>query len=422
MKFSTRWRAEKKTKLVNGVPVKIEKNVPLILKISYLNKAFNYYTPKRINTDQWLTKEQKIKKGAQLPSGETHYNFTSDLKRIEIKVDDIFKYFDSHNIIPLPKQILDLLHNNKDQEKIIFDQIKELTIFDYFKKYMDDAILSQGRKKHMKTTCNKLIEFRPNSTFDSIDLQYLTDFRKWLFDEKKLSKNTVISEMKRLSSFFTYAKKYKWTFNAPFLNFKNESEVYGDPIYLTKKERDLLFFAEINDPTLANVRDMFLLQSFIGCRVEDLLILKRENIVNKFIQYIAGKTSNEEPRTLMVPLTTKALTIISRYNEPNGDLIHFISAVNYNINLKKLFKLKQINLTRMVIELDPKTRKYINTPLCDMVSSHMARRNFIGILVEAGASMETICAMSGHSKGSKAIARYFNITSEAKETAIALIE
>ena len=422
MKYSLRFRPVKKTKLINGLSVPVEKNVPLILSITFNKQVINYYTSKHCDVKHWHIKEQHLVKNSVLPSGETHYDFNSDLDRIKIKVNDIFKYYDAQNIIPTNTQVLELLRGNKDNDKIYFEPVKNKTFFDYFKKYMDDAIVSPGRKKHLNTTYNKLLEFRPNSTFDSIDLQYLTDFRKWLLDEKKLSKNTAISEMKRFGSFFTYAKTLKWTLNDPFSEYKNESEVYGDPIYLSKKERDLLFFADIKDAILANVRDMFLLQSFIGCRVEDFLLLKRNSIDNNYIQYIAGKTANNKPRTISVPLTSKAKTIIARYHEPNGDLIHFISSVNYNLNLKKLFKLEEINFVRTVVQLDPKTRKNIHTRLCDMVSSHMARRNFIGILVESGASMESICAMSGHSKGSKAVARYFNITNAAKEAAMLLIE
>jgi site-specific recombinase XerD len=398
------------------------KNVPLILAISYNTCELHYYTSKRVDISQWDIKNQKLEKNSRLPSGETHFDFYADLERIKVKIHDIFKYFDAHNIIPTKTQILEFLRDNKDNDKIDFEPIKDKSFFDLFKKYIKDSPCSYGRKKHFDVSYKKLIEFRPNLTFDSVDQQFLIDFRKWLFDKKKISKNTISCEIRRFRSFFSYAKKMKWTNNDPFRDFKCEGEVYGDPIYLSKAERDILYSAEIKDQRLAHVRDMFILQSFIGCRVEDYISLRRECLVNNYIQYIAGKTANNKPKTITVPLTAKAKEIISRYNEPNGDLIHFISSQKYNIYLKELFKLEEIDFTRIVVELDPKTRKNVHTRLCDMVSSHMARRNFIGNLVEAGASMETICAMSGHSKGSKAIARYFNITHNAKETAIALIE
>jgi len=167
---------------------------------------------------------------------------------------------------------------------------------------------------------------------------------------------------------------------------------------------------------------MFILQSFIGCRVEDFVSLKRNSITSKnTIEYIPGKTAHNSPRTISVPLMPNALSIIARYNEPNGDLIRFISREKYNKYLKELFELEEINLVRIVTALDPKTRKNIRVRLCDIVSSHMARRNFVGILVESGADMETICSLSGHSKGSKSIARYFNVVESAKSKAMNLL-
>ena len=48
--------------------------------------------------------------------------------------------------------------------------------------------------------------------------------------------------------------KQGWTKNNPYSNFNIEGEVYGDPIYLTKEELDILFNKEILDEKLAKVR------------------------------------------------------------------------------------------------------------------------------------------------------------------------
>ena len=422
MKYSLRFWVQKNRVLKSIKLILEEKDCPLILNIAYDNKKIRYYTGKHCDFKHWDAKTQQLLKNCVLPDKESHYSFNKDLLSIMVKVGQIFEFYNSQKVIPTSYQILNLLKVNKENEIIEFESPKLKGFFDYFKKYIEDSVVSEGRKKHLNTTYNKLFEYCPETTFEQVDLQYLTDFRKWLLEEKKVSKNTVSCEMRRFRSFFVYAKTFKWTSNNPFNDFKNEGEVYGDPIYLSKIERNKLNSTEIKNERLAHVRDMFILQSFIGCRVEDFVSLKRNSITSKnTIEYIPGKTAHNSPRTISVPLMPNALSIIARYNEPNGDLIRFISREKYNKYLKELFELEEINLVRIVTALDPKTRKNIRVRLCDIASSHMARRNFVGILVESGADMETICSLSGHSKGSKSIARYFNVVESAKSKAMYLL-
>ena len=56
--------------------------------------------------------------------------------------------------------------------------------------------------------------------------------------------------------------------------------------------------------------------------------------------------------------------------------------------------------------------------LSEVASSHMGRRNFCGNLYDAGFRETDIAAMSGHSEGSKAIARYRKVSDETKQRMI----
>jgi len=90
--------------------------------------------------------------------------------------------------------------------------------------------------------------------------------------------------------------------------------------------------------------------------------------------------------------------------------------------LKDLFKHENVKITRMVTIADPKTRLSKQVPICDIASSHMARRVFVGILHKRGVKNEIIASMSGHVENSKAFSRYYNIDKEDQKTAIKLIE
>ena len=76
-------------------------------------------------------------------------------------------------------------------------------------------------------------------------------------------------------------------------------------------------------------------------------------------------------------------------------------------------------ITRQVVNYNGTTSTL--QPIYEIASSHMARRTFVGRLVEAGVPAEIIQGMSGHKKGSKAFARYYNITDKQKADAVAKI-
>ncbi len=121
-----------------------------------------------------------------------------------------------------------------------------------------------------------------------------------------------------------------------------------------------------------------------------------------------------------MPLTPKAKSILSKYNIPDGTLLPFISYKNYNDYLKELLEL--VGLTRMVTVKDPKTQMGKQVRLCDYVSSHMARRNFVGGLYQKGVKDAIIASMSGHVENSKSFSRYRAIDHESQNEAIKLIE
>ena len=207
-----------------------------------------------------------------------------------------------------------------------------------------------------------------------------------------------------------------YTNNNPFLRFEIEPEVYGQPIYITKEERDTLYYLHIPDERLRKTRDIFVFQCLVGCRVGDLIRLKKDNVVNGAIEYIPRKTKDERPVIARVPLCPKAQSIIDRHTTVEDEkLLPFISPQKYNDYIKELFRFAHI--TRTVTRLNPLTRQEERVSIADVASSHMARRTFIGIL-HRKVKNEVIGSMSGHSANSKAFSRYYHIEDDTKRDAV----
>ena len=84
--------------------------------------------------------------------------------------------------------------------------------------------------------------------------------------------------------------------------------------------------------------------------------------------------------------------------------------------------LEIVGLDRMVTILNPKTRTEEKYKLYEIVSSHMARRSFIGNLYKQVQDPNLIGSMSGHVEGSRAFARYRQIDDDIKKNIISLLE
>jgi integrase len=385
--------------------------------------AFKIYYKSELLVDPkcWDEKNQEIK--AQRFATYTQDERAKLKKDIADLTDVIFKVYNSQPDKDVKTS--DWLQNGVDKilhpEKFIEVVDIPKTFFERFEQYKKDAPLSAGRKKHIGTTINKLTAFRPDTTFDSIDSQYLTDFKNYLSGDCNLSSNTTICELRRLRAFYGWAIKKGWTNILPFTSFEIGAEAYGEPVYITVEERDILYNAEIENECHARVRDIFVFQCLIGCRVGDLLKMTKANIIKGNIEYIAGKTKDNKPRVARVPLTEKAKAILAKYDLPDNQLLPFISEVKYNKYLKDVFKLDKVKLTRNVTIPDPKTRKSAQKSIADLASSHMARRVFISSLYHKGVKDSIIASMSGHVENSKAFSRYYSVSEADQKEAIKLI-
>ena len=408
MKYSTKFYPEKR----KGV----EKNVPVMLSVTYERQRMFYYTGIRCDINVWKNLKEK-KKNQSAINGQPVREFLADLDRIKVAVDDIFKFYDATNVKPTPNQIRNALKLKLG--KTVKNPEKEL-FFDRFEQFMKRPGISQSTAQHIKSNIKKVKEFNSQTDFATLDVKYINDYYSYLIGDPRICKNSASTELHILSTFLNYSVKNGWIMNNPFKNFSIVQEFYGNPVYITLEERDNLYDAVINDEILAKTRDIFVFQCLIGCRIGDLLELKKSNIINGNIEYIAAKTKEHKPRIARIPLTTKALNIIAKYNLPDGHLIPHLNRKKYNANLKTLFK--ELDIKRLVTIPDKRTRLNIQVPICDIVTSHMARRVFIGGLYKKGARNEIIASMSGHVKNSKAFSRYYDIDLEDQKSAINLIE
>ena len=238
---------------------------------------------------------------------------------------------------------------------------------------------------------------------------------------KPRGKNDIIGTMSRFRTFVKWAKKNHLTSNEPFEEYEIGQPMYGTPFYITKEERNLLYAVKFpNNPGLEVQRDIFVFHCFIGCRVGDLLQMKKSNVINGAIEYVPRKTKEGRPITVRVPLGPTAKEILERYPDVKGDrLLPFTCAQDYNRNIKKMLRLAGID--RKVTVINSLTREEEQHPIWKVASSHRARRVLVGNLYKELKDPNLIAKISGHVENSKAFNRYRNIDEEmAKEVILKL--
>lgn len=228
----------------------------------------------------------------------------------------------------------------------------------------------------------------------------------------KRGENYVIDIIKRINAVYNWLNKANITDNNPLKTVPRGTEIYGTPIYINKEERDKIadFDLSKESSTVQVQRDIFIFQCLVGCRVCDLVTLSDLNVCNGVLEYVPHKTQDNAQQVCpRIPLSQRALDLIDKYKgvDPKGRLFPFISSQKYNEAIKLVFK--ACDITRPVNVRNPTTGRYEIKPICDVATSHMARRTFVGGAYKVVKDPNLIGAMSGHVPGSKAFARYRKI-------------
>lgn len=227
------------------------------------------------------------------------------------------------------------------------------------------------------------------------------------------SENSVIYYMKAIRAYWHWCLDMGYTTNNPFKKFTISSQNYGTPVYLTTDERDRYYKAALGaDEELLLARDIFVFQCYVGCRISDLFSFTPANIVKSgnglSVQYIPEKTKKERQRVVKVYLAPTAVEIMNRHKGEDPEHI-FPRMRIWKLNVSIREGLSAAGIDRVVTVVNPRTKQSEQHPICDVASSHMARRTFIGNLYKKVKDPNLVGKLSGHCEGSRAFARYRDI-------------
>ena len=371
--------------------------------------------------------EEFIKAGAGKVELVDKWLSSKLLDRIKIPKGERKSTVDNSTISTLAHfiEVHDISESQKRQYKVLYRALQRFTLYTCTSIELDDLTADTLRQfADYLSTEHKFIGKDKEGNPIIIDSRY-----QEVYDQvpecrypKPRGKNDIIGTMSRFRTFVKWAKKNHLTTNEPFDEYEIGQPMYGTPFYITKEERNILYAAEFpKNPGLEIQRDIFVFHCFIGCRVGDLLQMKKSNVINGAIEYVPRKTKEGRPITVRVPLGPTALEILERYPDvPGNRLLPFTCAQDYNRNIKKMLRLAGID--RQVTVINSLTREEEQHPIWEVASSHMARRVLVGNLYKELKDPNLIAKISGHVENSKAFNRYRNIDEKMAKEVIMKLE
>ena len=193
----------------------------------------------------------------------------------------------------------------------------------------------------------------------------------YIFLQSKYNLATSASHMTRLKTVITYAiNDGKLSIN-PFKNVKVKH--YHKKIeYLTEDELTKICDTPIENKSLSDVRDAFVLQSNCGLAYIDLFYLKKDDIKidengNHYITKNRHKTNSEYTTVIL----KQGVEILKKHNYN----MHILSNQKYNSYLKQI---------AVICGIDKN------------LTTHLARKTFCCMLLNKGVSINTVAKCAGH--------------------------
>lgn len=361
------------------------------------------------------------KKVQRAKNPETNKKLVNILQAINDVIDENDPY--SLNNDSFSKLINEKLKPRKQENKKA--EIQQTSFYKYCDLFYEQVSIDIGerRAKTIKTTINKIKEFKPHLTFEQIDKKFYTDLVRWLNNldlpngkdkTKKMALNTVGTYIKELKRILNYATDQGANKNLAYRDFKKPAEEVFN-VYLTEKEIEAIYDLKITADTIQSLhseedeghwggqhiatkiealdkaRKLLIIGCWTGLRVEcymnidpDIQIIQEGN--KTFIHAILNKKGPK----LKIPVHKLVREILAD-GWPKS-----ISEQKFNDHIKVLGQLAGITEIVQYSRTEGGKRVECSEPKNKMLSSHTARRSFASNLLIRGIPKQFIMAATGH--------------------------
>lgn len=397
------YKYPKKSKSIIQCSIKYEgKRIQLSTGISVEKKDWDEKNFKVRRTDEQAINKNQILKS--IDSLISDYYFKQKAMNDDVNENDIKEIF--YKTIQVDFNSDDSLPSNKLPTLIE-------TYEQYLKEKSESGKYSEGTIKNNQNCLNHLIAFakykRTLFDWENLNKKFFDDFLTYLNKKQQLTNDSAKKQLTHFKTFWNSLDEDKIPNFHKVIKLINQSKnsVSNNNskhiVALDEHELKLIQDYQPNNVRLENVKDLFLLQIYLGVRVSDLMAIAPSNIdfKNKILRFFQKKTKD----FLYVPIHSKVEGILKKYPEglpkySDQKYRDYIKELCKNVGIEQLIPTQKIYGSKVVKEDVSKWK---------LISSHTARRTFATLLSKKGVNQKSIMKFTGH-KSIKTFEQYIRIT------------
>lgn len=266
---------------------------PVCLKFSNINTAALYVTPYTVQPSQW--------RGGRVINHERAVIMNQRLHQLLIRANDTMEQLCGF-VNRLPAVTI------RDKTMTALEGGDACLLIPTFERFikMKQKPSTVGSFNYTLATICKFTPHVDALTFDSITVEWLASFEKWLL--ARVKRNTCAIHLENLRAVVNFAVAEELTTTYAFSRFRIKREK-SKPRVLTLEEMRALWRYETTDPYLRWYLDTFLLSFCLcGMNVADIYRLRPADVVNGRVEVNRQKTGVH----LSIALTPEARAIIER--------------------------------------------------------------------------------------------------------------
>ncbi len=368
-----------------------DSSVPELLYLVYRYKKNNegkhitlkYSTRIKVPARLWDNKSQTVKHGVNLPLPiVSEYN----LKLFKLKKHCIEIVSDNNNISV--NDFKELLDKYLGIRKFEVDNEND-SFIKYFRNFINKSSNHERTILKYNSTLQQFDEFQIYKgviiAFNSLNVEFVHEFAKWIYQQKGSSQNTVSKHIQII----------KLVLRDAFVNNHHNNSSFQYPEFAVKRIKTTKHFLELNQlekltnhdfsksPNLDIARDLWVLSANTGLRYSDFSILQKEHIVNidglevLKVNTYKGNTTKDDTEVL-IPILPAVMHIIEKYNY---NFPKAYSSQKMNLYIKEACK--QAGINRQVESRRSIAGKMIleRKPIHEYITNHSGRYTYINIML-----------------------------------------
>jgi len=389
------------------------------------SKGIKRYKPIKISTAESILPKfwngRPVYRAKEVRNFPEYPEFNARLDFLESSIKNVYRRLINNRILnPSP----DLIRKEYDKEIGKTKSDENITLISFIDNFIKENknLREENTIKKYQGTLNHLKNYSKsrNKTleFGDIDLTFYADFHNYLVKELLLTDNTFGKYIATLKGFLTAAAQrgHEIPKEVKTKEFKVITKDI-DKIYLSNNEIKNIYKLNLKkDKRLERVRDVFILDCYLGLRFSDISSLTSKNITEingtQFIKMRTKKTDAD----VVFPIHPTVTKILEKYH---NELPKSISNQKTNEFLKEIGELAGIEDDVVIYKTIGGVRKKLEYKKYELITTHTARRSFATNAFKMGMPTISIMKMTGHStEGS--FMRYIRISQE--ENALAMMD